>query len=301
MLETPVVFMIFRRPELTRRVFERIARAQPRQLFIIADGPRNTAEMEYCQATRTVVEQIDWDCDVRRNYADENMGLRARFASGLNWVFEQVETAIILEDDCIPDASFFEFCETLLNKYSNNPNVMHISGANFGYTRPANVDDSYYFTIHAHVWGWATWRRAWAHYDLDMKVWENPAVRRRVLRKHPWWIRHYWSNVLSAVHSRKINTWDYQWLFSCLAHDGLCIMPFENLISNEGTTPDSVHVFTSDSPYIGRPLSPVAFPLKHPGNLVADQAAIWQSSVMQWKQSSLVARIWKRIRRLLKS
>jgi len=172
MLRTPVVLIIFNRPPTTERVFAEIAKARPQKLFVVADGPRpeRSGEAEKCAAARAVIDRVDWECEVLRNYAEVNLGCRQRPPTGISWVFEQVAEAIILKDDCVPHPTFFRFCEELLEKYREDERVMHISGSNFqpGYTRGPF---SYYFSRFNPIWGWASWRRAWQHYDLNMKLW----------------------------------------------------------------------------------------------------------------------------------
>jgi len=302
-LNTPVVFCIFRRPETTRQVFERIAQAQPRQLFVIADGPRNPEEALLCEQTRAII-QVDWPCEVRYNYAEQNMGLKARISSGLDWVFEQVEQAIILEDDCLPHATFFRFCEELLEHYKDDERVMHIGGNNFGYQRPPSCTDSYYFSRYTHIWGWATWRRAWAKYDVDMKDWRDAQKRRAVLLRSPWWMRSYWTNIYDAVDNGRIHTWDYQWLFASVLHDGLAVVPFENLVAHIGVGEGSTHFTTAsltDSRSF-RTLYPVAFPLSHPQEVRLSLPGEAYINRFTWLRGSrfLFVRIYRKLRKWLK-
>jgi hypothetical protein len=155
----------------TEAVFARIAEAKPRRLLVIADGPRShvPGDAEKCRAVRRLFDRIDWDCDLSINFADTNLGCRKRISSGLDWVFAQSEEAIILEDDCLPVPSFFWYCDELLQKYRDEPRVMTICGSNWLRETPSN--DSYVFTTHCSIWGWATWRRAWRTYDVDLKSW----------------------------------------------------------------------------------------------------------------------------------
>ena len=171
-LQTPVVLLIFNRPDTTERVFETIRQAKPPKLLVVADGPRadKPGEAEKCAAVRAILDRVDWDCQVIQNYADTNLGCRERVSSGLNWVFETVEEAIILEDDCLPHPTFFRFCEELLERYRHDDRIMTISGNNLQFGRP-HTEDGYYFSRYTHIWGWASWRRAWRFYDLEMKAW----------------------------------------------------------------------------------------------------------------------------------
>ncbi|MCX5679732.1 MAG: glycosyltransferase family 2 protein, partial [Candidatus Omnitrophica bacterium] len=177
MLETPVVLTIFNRPDKTELVFNAISKARPRQLFVIADGPRPDApgENERCLDARAIIERVDWDCCLRKNYSDVNMGCKRRVSSGLDWVFSSVEEAILLEDDTLPSHSFLFFCQELLEKYRYDNRINYISGTNYQLGK-SRTDYSYFFSRYASFWGWATWRRAWRHYDVDMKSW--PQVKK---------------------------------------------------------------------------------------------------------------------------
>jgi hypothetical protein len=299
MLDTPIVLLIFRRPELTQRVFAQIAAARPRQLFIVADGPRSEADAERCAAARAVVEQIDWDCAVQRNYASHNMGLRQRIPTGLDWVFKQVEQAIILEDDCLPHPTFFRYCTELLDRHAAHEDVMHISGDNFGYQRPPGSRDSYYFSRFAHVWGWATWRRAWAHYDVGMQSWHDSAMRQAVLSQFPRANRRYWQQIFDHTASGSIQTWDYQWLYACLVHNGKCAMPYGNLVSNIGFGGEATHTSGTASPLSNLPVQPMTFPLHHPNKISWNEAADAHTLRSVYTAGSIFGRFAAKLHRLL--
>lgn len=230
-----VAFIIFNRPEYTRRVFAEIRKAQPKQLFIIADGPRAPSEVPICEETRSIVENIDWPCEVHRNYAEKNLGLKERISSGLSWFFENVETGIILEDDCLPHQSFFRFATEMLEKYKDDERIMMISGDNF--LPDFEIKDSYFFSRYFPIWGWATWRRAWKKYDVKMQGWRTPESReflKKIYPKTQKYMRSHMARIFDEAYSGKINTWDVQWLYACLMNDGLSIIPRVNLISNIG-------------------------------------------------------------------
>jgi hypothetical protein len=234
MLSTPVVLVIFNRPSLTQQVFQRIRAVQPVNLFVLADGPRSEAEAMLCHQTRAVVKQVDWDCDVIQNYSDSNLGCRNRISSGLSWVFDQVEEAIILEDDCLPRPSFFYFCQALLKYYRNDSRIMHIAGSNF-VSDHISILDSYYFSQYFSIWGWATWKRAWSYYDMSLKDWPNQR-RNEILEnlyENPL-ERQDMEKILTDIYQNKIDTWDYQWNFSCRLQNGLAIIPSKNMVSNIG-------------------------------------------------------------------
>ncbi len=135
-IKTPIALIFFKRPEETRIVFNQIKKVKPQKLFLISDGPRNNEDAEKCAETRKIMENIDWNCTVIKNYSETNLGCRNRVVSGLNWLFDQVDEAIILEDDCVPDETFFYYCEELLEKYRDNHRIMQISGVNFQQENP---------------------------------------------------------------------------------------------------------------------------------------------------------------------
>lgn len=272
MLDTPVAFIIFNRPELTQRVFDVIAQAKPKKLLIVADGPRFTEEVEKCCQARAIIDKVNWDCEVLTNFAETNMGCKCRVSSGLDWVFSQVEEAIILEDDCLPHPSFFPYCVELLDKYRDCDRIVAVTGCNFQDGRN-QTPHSYFFSKFLHVWGWASWRRAWKHYDVEMRQWVN-------LRDTPWLSQflpnnnseQYWTDVFDRVSAGAIDTWDYQWLFSCWVLNGLVIQPSVNLISNIGFGEGATHT-QAGSIYSCLPVLPMNMPLVHPSTIERNDAA----------------------------
>ncbi|OKH11238.1 hemolytic protein HlpA-like protein [[Limnothrix rosea] IAM M-220] len=240
MLKTPIVFIIFNRPDLTQIVFNEIRKAQPRQLFIIADGPRTSKEQAKCQAARDVIKQIDWDCEVFYNYSDVNLGCRERVSSGLNWIFKQVEEAIILEDDCVPNSSFFEFCEQLLVRYKMDNRIMLISGYNAQQSWQADKQD-YFFSNLGGIWGWASWARAWKNFDLKMTHLDKVVKDRKLRHLLGEKLGRIRENQFLDCRSRQVDTWDYQWAYSRHINSGLAIVPSKNLIENIGFRKDATH------------------------------------------------------------
>jgi hypothetical protein len=281
-LETPVCLIVFNRPEPTRRVFEKIAGARPARLLLIADGPRagRQGESELCEEVRKIVSAVNWPCRVETNFSDKNLGCRRRVISGLDWVFQLVEEAIILEDDCIPDASFFPYCSQLLDRYRYAEQVGIISGYNpLGNTFPFSY--SYCFTKMILIWGWATWRRSWKKYDEQMASW--PSMRDEILNR--LWSdprnQHYWATILDSMHSGDgPDTWDYQLVFKSWAEQWLNIIPSRNLIENIGIGPDATHTKKSD-PIATPPAESLPFPLVHPDTMVEwkDHPRLLQSRI----------------------
>lgn len=270
-LSVPVIFIIFNRPDTTRQVFETIRAARPRKLLVIADGPRpdKPGEAEKCAETRAIIDAVDWDCEVKRDFAEANLGCRLRISSGITWAFELVDKAIILEDDCVPSASFFTYCADLLDRYENDERVMMVSGNNHLFGK-AETKDSYYFSRYAHYWGWATWRRAWAKYDLEMANWPEIRDRRLFDQYFPRTIdRLYWESVFQHTYERKFNSWAYQWVYSIWANSGLCAAPAQNLVQNIGfQRADATHT-TADSVYSSLPADELEMPLRHPPTVLA--------------------------------
>lgn len=267
-LQTPVVLMVFNRPATTRTVFRAIAAAQPRTLLIIADGPRRSrpADERLCEEVRAIVSQVDWSCEVLTNFADSNLGCEERVASGITWAFSQVEEAIILEDDCVPNESFFRFCQELLEHYRGDSRIGMISGINHVAPR-LTTPYSYYFSRLPHIWGWATWRSAWQRYDRSLSHW--PAIKRDdILRE----ILSSEAEVkdrtkgFDAFHAGKgIDTWDAQWLYTVLINNMLSIVPSVNMVRNIGYGPDATHTHRDSSAKMSELVAnPMDFPLQHP-------------------------------------
>jgi len=233
---TAIAFFIFNRPETTQLVFDEIKKIKPKKLFIIADGPRNYVQGEYekCMGARAIIDTVDWTCDVLKNFSETNLGCKVRISSGISWVFEHVEEAIILEDDCVPDPSFFPFCQIMLKQYSDDKRIMMISGSNFVFENEF-FKDTYYFSQYFPIWGWATWKRAWEKYDIDMVKWPEFKKEKVLDAIFPNKLFvHYFERIFDDVYGGRDDTWDAQWVFTCLTEGGLCIMPSKNLVSNIG-------------------------------------------------------------------
>lgn len=272
-LSTPVVFLVFNRPDCTARSLAAIRDARPQRLYVVADGPRpdRPGEAALCAEVRSLVEQgIDWPCDVDRDYAPANLGCARRVSSGLDAVFAREAEAIILEDDCVAGPAFFPFCAEMLARYRSTEKISHIGGANFQTTPPV---ESYYFSRYNHVWGWAAWRRSWAHFDWEMRDW--PAAR------DTNWLRglfdeagaaQYWRDAFDLVYAGKVDSWAYRWTYAMWRHGGLAVLPAVNLVTNIGFGVDATHMRESDR-ILCRPAMELAFPLRHPASIARDVQA----------------------------
>ncbi len=259
-----VLFLIFNRPDKTQQVFKRIREARPAKLFIGADGPRKNRpnEVSLCNQTREIVlKQVDWPCEVQTLFNEKNLGNKLACAFAITWFFENVEEGIILEDDCLPDPSFFCFCKELLKKYRDNEQVMMICG--FNAHSDKSMKDSYFFSRYGSIWGWATWQRAWQYYDLEMKDWpeyKESGVMQTFLCKK---VLKKMTTNFSTCYSKNTSGWATPWIFSCWRYNGISVMPQTNLIENIG--PIGVHMKPYD-PNLAIPSVPIIFPLTHPKN-----------------------------------
>lgn len=301
-LKTPVVLIVFNRPSLTRAVFERIAQARPERLLVIADGPRadRTGEQQLCAEVRTLVRQVDWPCQVQENFAAENMGCRRRVISGLHWAFEQVEEAIILEDDILPDPSFFPYCAEMLARFREDARIAMITGFNIGADRQ-RTQYSYYFSELTHIWGWATWRRAWKHYDEDLSSW--PELRRSRRLRDVLGTRsaeRYWRPILDGMHrGTGPNTWDYQWMYTNFVHGSLAIAPQVNLVQNLGFGGDATHSTDPEgAPRVS--VRSLGFPLRHPPAMAASRRLdALDQRLSEWHRPSVPVRVVRKAARVL--
>jgi hypothetical protein len=273
-LTTPVAFIVFNRPDTTERVFAEIAKTKPPKLLVVGDGPRASrqGEAEKVAATRAIIQRVDWDCEVLTNFAETNLGCKKRVSSGIDWVFEQVEEAIILEDDCLPDPTFFRFCQEMLERYRNDQRIGMISGDNFQFGQKRG-SASYYFSRYNHIWGWASWRRAWKHYDVDIPFW--PELKRlrtlwpQMMDENEY---KYWENAFDAVYAGRIDTWDYQWTLSVWRQGMLTVLPTVNLIENIGFGESATHT-KGPSIYANMKTCALQFPLVQPNEYIPNRYA----------------------------
>ena len=249
MLRTPILFLIFNRPDETQKVFEEVRNVKPLQLFIAADGPRKGREGEdfLCSETRKIVlSKIDWQCEVKTLFREENLGCGKAVSQAINWFFDHVESGIILEDDCLSNASFFCYCEELLERYKYDERIISISGSNFGYQLENGT--SYGFARFMNMWGWATWKRSAVLVDYEMKIWRRTYFKFNFLFSKLRasgnidirWI-NYWKNLFNITAAGELDTWDYQWIFEQLKNGKLSIFPAKNLVENIGFSANGTH------------------------------------------------------------
>ena len=300
-MELAVTFIIFRRPDATEKVFEAIRKVKPRKLLVIADGPRGSriGEAENCAAARMVIDRVDWDCEVYKNYSDVNLGCAKRVSSGLDWAFNLVEETIVLEDDCIPHPTFFQYCSELLKYYKYDERIMSVCGLSV----PSSFrrdDFSYCFSLYQRCWGWATWKRAWQYYDHDMALW--PQVLENKLLAGLFSVRaieNFWNRKFQEVYDNEIDSWAYRWMLSCWLQSGMSILPEVNLISNIGFTAEATHT-ANDSFAAQLTTQELKFPLRHPPFVIRDSGA--DLFIQRTRHSAeLGYRIQNKIKRLLRN
>jgi hypothetical protein len=309
-VQAPIAFLVFNRPDTTARVFAEISKVKPRKLLVVADGPRPNRHEEAgrCAAVRSVIEKVDWDCEILKNYSDINLGCKCRVSSGLDWIFSTVDRAIVLEDDVIPHPTFFRFCDELLEKYAEDERVGAICGCNFqdGMER---TPYSYYFSRYNHCWGWASWARAWSHYDVGMRLW--PEVRDggylRSMVGDSECLEH-WHTAFQTVYEGKLDTWDYQWTFACWAKNMLAVLPQVNLVTNIGFSREATHTTDPASRVAEKPMGCLSFPLAHPvivmrhelADAYTDEQFDWSRNMKNSEANCALCRLRDRCHSLLR-
>lgn len=299
-IDTAVLLLVFNRPDTTARVFKAIRAARPKRLYVAADGPRadRPGESVRCEQVRAIATQVDWPCELHTIFRERNLGCKQGVAQGISWFFDQEEEGIVLEDDVLPLPSFFPYCEEMLERYRHDARVAMISGCNH-IAHLHRVPESYYFSMLNHIWGWASWRRAWATYDVTMAAWPSWDASGGLLR---WLdgercVARYWRWQFDRTWRGKVDTWDYQWTFSCWFTGGLTALPAHNLTLNLGFGPDATHTVNSAPDFVR--LSPpreLALPLVHPADVAADRVA---EGLIQRHVLGLTH--WRCLRRTVKS
>lgn len=269
-ITTPVLFLIFNRPDTTELVFNAIRKAKPSKLYIAADGPRldKIGETEKCESVHKIVSQIDWDCEVKTLFRKNNLGCKTAVSQAIKWFFDNEEMGIILEDDCLPNSSFFPFCQELLEKYKDNDQIFMISGDNFNREKIGEAD--YYFSRIPNIWGWATWKRAWQKYDISMSFFDDFKKENKIeniwSRKN---VQNYWLEIFERTKRSEIDAWDYQLAFCIFSNEGFCISPNQNLVSNIGFFEGGgfTNTLIKDKRVSSLPRPELQFPIKHPNDI----------------------------------
>jgi hypothetical protein len=275
MNKLPILFTVFNRADTAVEVMKAIRQYQPERLYLAADGPRanKPGEDVACQETRSQLEAlIDWPCEVKKLYREQNKGCKLAMSEAITWFFENEEMGVILEDDCLPHPSFFNYMTEVLTKYADDERIMMVSGDNFQAGQQRG-EGSYYFSMYPHIWGWGSWRRAWQKYNVAIPdfpefvrseqiklIFENPAEQT------------HWLNLFQQAYDNKINTWDYQWVYTIFKNGGLVAAPNVNLISNIGFGNNATHTSDTNNPQANVPTSDIG-PIKHPEFIIRHRLA----------------------------
>lgn len=305
-IDTPILFIIFNRPDLTKLVFERVRQHKPRKLYVCADGANDPINKELCKESRDIIiNNIDWNCELKTAFRENNLGCKKSVSDAITWFFNNESEGIILEDDCLPSDSFFGFCSQMLEKYRYDEHIGHIAGSNF---QLGNIrgDGSYYFSNLTHVWGWAGWSRVWKDYDVDMK--HFPEFKDLELinmsdSHKPY--KNHWLHCLEETYFNRINTWDYQYAFLNLRKKKISIIPNVNLISNIGFREDATH--TKENHKFSNLKSSNIDKIIHPTDILADVEADLFTQRIEYtipqkievaksKKKNFLSRTWRAIK-----
>lgn len=274
-LVPPVLVIAFNRPNMTARVIAALRAVRPRTLCLAVDGPRSDRPSERGQVleVQRLADTVDWDCDVRTLFRTENLGCKIAVSEAISWFFDQFEAGIVLEDDCVAHPSFFPYAAELLERYRNDERICMVSGDNFQFGRQ-RTGYSYYFSMHTHIWGWASWRRAWRLYDHGMSLWPE-------LRDGGWLedllgeraAAAYWTRKFDDTHAERNSSWAYRWTFAAWAHSRLTVLPNVNLVTNIGFGDAATHTLSRWNRLAALPVDEMVFPLKHPPFTIRDAHA----------------------------
>ena len=301
MFETPILLIIFKRKDTALKVLEIIKRVKPKYLYIAADGWRDENEKIKCLETReAILKTIDFECNLKTLFREKNLGCCDGVAGAIQWFFENVEQGIILEDDCLAEISFFDYCEKLLNYYKDNERIMHIAGDS---PLDRKVGDaSYYFATIQHCWGWASWRRAWKYYDSTMKTISFKNMKKTLKKRYKDFnIRDYWQNWF--YRTADINTWDYQWTYCIISKDGICVNPNLNMVSNIGFGADSTHTSNPEDENANRKTYPMDTEnIIHPAKIECDREADFEIAIKRFGliPFSLTHNVSREVKRIIR-
>lgn len=276
MKNIPVLVLLFNRPYETKRLFESLSKLRPQKLYINQDGPRKDfiKDLEQCKNVRDIALNPDWDCNVFSNINESNLGCRNSVSTGLDWFFEKEEFGMILEDDCIPSKSFFNFSEKMLDRYKHNQSISVISGSNFQKGNKIIGTADYYYSKYAHCWGWSSWRRAWQFYDKNLSFWPNWKNSTQWKTFHQDKLEQkYWTKIFDKVYKNQIDSWAYIWQASVWYNRGMTITPNKNLILNIGFNKEATHTNIQDKNILNNPIKELPEKIKSPDSIQIDNTA----------------------------
>lgn len=298
---SPVLFLIFNRPDTTSLVFQEIRSAKPSKLYIAADGARanNESDQRLCLQSLEIVSHIDWPCEVKTLYRENNLGCKNAISSSIDWFFEHEEEGIILEDDCLPAKDFFRFCDEMLVRYRFDTRIRHITGCNLQLGNKWG-NATYYFANQTHVWGWASWRRVWKDYDKTLSAYDDAEATVQLEKLFDdAFLAAEWKRIFIELKQGKIDTWDYQLALINYFNNSLSVNPNVNLIKNIGFRADGTHTTSTDSPYANIPLETLGS-ITHPQYILPEKSADYAvfnrdfNLDYRWKRHNLLRRRFKR-------
>jgi hypothetical protein len=298
---SPVLFLMFNRPALAGRVFERIREVRPFQLFVAIDGPRlgNEADVLLTKQCRDLLTEIDWPCEVCTLIRKDNLGCKAAVSSAISWFFENVGEGIILEDDCLPSRSFFRYTSELLERYREKTEVLSIGGCSLGYS--GKFDKSYGFSGVMNMWGWGSWSDRARSIDYSVSNWSEDSSRKILLSKlvkmklagAPFRFSIYqaWAAAFEAVYTGRVDTWDYQWIYHGIMNGKVSVFPTQNMIENIGFGGDSTHTVSGNHPLAKLLHQDIQFPLSHPTSFKLNRSYMRNNIYQSWGENNLS---WKK-------
>lgn len=290
-----MLFITYKRLHTAEIVFQAIREAKPERLYFYSNAPHpHKDETTQVESVRKLIDSVDWPCEIQTLFLEEHLPVQLSVASAIDWLFENEEEGIILEDDCVPDPSFFRFCNEMLDYWRHDSRIGMISGNNLLFGR-SYVSSSYFFSRINHIWGWATWRRAWMLYDREATTvpellsgnWLDGLVGSRAEKK-------YWSRIFKAVHDKKIDTWDYQWTLTSLTQGMLCVIPKVNLVMNIGFGPGGTNT-AGGSIYSKMKCQAINFPLEHPNFVLPSIEADNYVASNEFKDKNIFLRLLNRL------
>lgn len=298
MINTPILYIVFNRPDIVSKSFAKIKEVKPKQLFIAADGPRdgNTNDKVNCENVKEIIsDRLDWDCDVKYLYRDKNLGCGKAVSGAITWFFNNVEEGIILEDDCLPDLSFFNYCQELLSRYRDDKRIYTITGSN-GQKGNKRGDADYYFSRYPGIWGWATWKDRWGKFRLDLSAIDSSYTQKFLEKLFNSKAEiEYHMSCFMQIKTNKVDTWDYQWKYVVFKNEGMCATPNVNLISNIGFGEEATHTINTNNWRANLAVNRITSPIKHPARVKINSKAdkyisklIFQNNVKKASASKLI-------------
>ena len=290
---TPILFLTWKRIDITKKVFGKIKAIKPRKLYISSDGPRlnkSGEEEKISQVRDYLLDNIDWNCEVKTLFYNENKGCRNAVSKAISWFFDNENEGIILEDDCVPTEDFFYFCQSLLEKYRHDNRIWCISGDNFQ-DKFWRGDGSYYFSRYNHCWGWASWKRCWTFYEDNLESWPKLKSENYLDNIFDNNIqKRYWSDIWDGLYyENKPDSWAYRWTYTCMINNGLTALPNKNLVENIGFDEDSTHTHKRRNyrPNLNSSRKVDFLNLKHPSFILRNKAADHYTEINKFSRRNI--------------